>query len=264
MESREASILRTDKTWLIVERLRNPRTSPSKRLSLAREAWRHSECFVRRVAVECMTALRPRSLVRTLTDALRDDCWEVRVAALEGLEVTLHGRRRSPRAVDRLLQDSSKLVRLQAAETLGAIGDRAALVPLRRALDDRSPLVRRYVAEAIGRLGTQTDVRRLQARIRRERSQSAKVGLWHGVYLLGVSDALPQLFSLLKSRNYAIRSAVAVALQDATRLPDVQKSTQRLREVLRREETPARESMEATLRILERRAHESRGSARAT
>jgi hypothetical protein len=107
------------------------------------------------------------------------------------------------------------------------------------------------VAEAVGRLGSRKDCEDLRDRVQRERSPSAKLGLWHGAYLLGASDGLAGLFSLLNRRNLAIRSAVAVALQDTARRPaDARESVLRIRQALRHERTVARDSLRSPVKLL--------------
>lgn len=244
----------------IIRRLqaRNPRPSADQ-IGLATEALKHPECFVRRVALEALTRMQAPRLSPILIDALSDRCWEVRVAAVEGLGRTLVVPQDRTRQLTKLLSDSSKLVRTEAAQALGTIGDRKALPRLRAALIDDSPLVRRYIAEAIGRLGTLKDRAILSAVLKTERSTCAKVGLWHGLYLLGARDVLPNLISLLNSANYIIRSATALALEDTSRYPSDARQTERaIHKALKSESTPARENMQTTLsrlRKANRNAH---------
>lgn len=102
-------------------------------------------------------------------------------------------------------------------------------------------------------MGVRADLKYLEARLKLERTQSARIGLWHGIYLLTRTDALPRLISLLKSRNCAVRSAVARALEDTRFRPsDVEQSRRALREALAHETTAAQESMQTTLNLLER------------
>jgi HEAT repeat protein len=222
-----------------------------RRLRLARESLKHQSAFVRRVALESLTALRPPDLKHALLDGLSDRSWEVRVAALEGLESVLARTRRCPAQVRPLLRDPNRLVRTQTAELLGAVGDREMLPGLIILLRDRFPLVRRYAAEAIGRVGAARDRAVLEGRIKKERSTNARVGLYHGLYLLGSRDILPKLISMLTNKNYLIRSAVAASLQDTSRYQsDARLADRAIRDVLKREHTSARENMRGTLAVL--------------
>jgi HEAT repeat protein len=221
------------------------------RRRLVRESLRHRSAFVRRVALESLTALRPPDLKRALLDGLSDRSWEVRVAALEGLEGVLARTQRCPPQVRQLIRDPNRLVRVQTAELLGVAGDRKVLPELSRLLGDRFPLVRRYAAEAIGRLGTARGRDVLKRRLKRERSTNALVGLYHGLYLLGAREMLPELISMFKSRNYFVRSAVAASLEDTRRYPsDTRLAKRAIQDALKREHTPAREMMRRTLTVL--------------
>jgi HEAT repeat protein len=222
-----------------------------RRLRLAQASLNHRSAFVRRVALESLTALHPPDLKRALLDGLSDRSWEVRVAALEGLERVLARTHRCPSQVRSLLRDPNRLVRTQTAELLGVIGDRQMLPGLIILLRDRFPLVRRYAAEAIGRLRPARGRLLLEGRLTKERSANARVGLYHGLYLRGTRDSLPKLISMLTNPNYLIRSAVAASLQDTSRYQtDARLAERAIRDVLRREHTSAEENMRGTLAIL--------------
>lgn len=73
--------------------------------------------------------------------------------AATGLGDLLQGKSSPPELIGRL-QDPDELVRIEAAESLGVIGDKKALPDLWKALTDSSSLVRSYIAGAIGELGS--------------------------------------------------------------------------------------------------------------
>jgi HEAT repeat protein len=211
-----------------------------RRLRLAQESLNHQSAFVRRIALESLTALRPPGLKRALLDGLFDRSWEVRVAALEGLESVLARTRQCPSQVRSLLRDPNRLVRTQTAELIGVIGDRKMLPGLIILLRDRFPLVRRYASEAIGRLRPVRGRVILEGRLKKELSTNARVGLYHGLYLLGAREILPKLISMLTNTNYLIRSAVAASLQDTSRYQtDARLAERAIRELLKREHTSA-------------------------
>ncbi len=242
-------------TRAVVGRLlsRTPHGS-AERLRVARASLNDRRPVVRRVALQCVTALHPSDLEPLLVAALSDRSWEVRMAALEGLEASLPQGRRCPAQVKRLLRHRNRLVRLQAAEVCGVLGDRSALPQLRPLLHDRSALVRSYAAEAIGRVGTAADRRRLCDRLKHERSTSARLGLYHGLYLRGGRTILTRLIALLTSRNYLMRSATASALQDtAPHEYDAGLAVRAIRAAMKEETTPAKEHMRKTLAALSRR-----------
>jgi HEAT repeat protein len=223
-----------------------------RRLCLAQESLKHRSAFIRRVALESLIALRPPDLKRALLDGLSDRSWEVRVAALEGLERVLARTQRCPSQVCQLMRDPNRLVRTQTAELLGVIGDRKMLPGLIILLRDRFPLVRRYAAAAIGRLRPARGRVVLEGRLKKERSTNARVGLYHGLYLLGSRDILPRLISMLTNKSYLIRSAVAASLQDTGRYQsDARLAAPEIRDVLKREHTSARANMRGTLAVLQ-------------
>jgi HEAT repeat protein len=240
---------------LTAQLLSRRRVGSANREQLAREELKHRTPFVRRIALECLTSLRPPDLKRVLVEGLSDRSWEVRLAAVEGIASTWPTGQAVPIQLSRLLRDRNQLVRLGTAEAIGMVGDRTALRRLIPLLNDRAPLVRRYVAEAIGRLGTARQATLLQLRLDRERSNSGRLGLYHGLYLLGVRSMLSKLTGLLCNSNYAIRSAAAMALEDTCQNPnDARLAKRAIREALAREKTPARENMQKALVTLRRGA----------
>lgn len=89
---------------------------------------------------------------------------EVRYRSAEALGILLHGR--APAELIRALEhDPDELVRTEAADSLGAIGDVRAAAALRRALGDRSRFVRAYAAAALGDLGRPSDAAILRRRL---------------------------------------------------------------------------------------------------
>ena len=203
------------------------------------------------VALETLGALSADDRLERFLRGLTDRSWEVRVAAAEQLELELAGKGQAPPALRQCLKDPSNLVRLQAAEALGMIGDKKALPGLRATLKDKDPSVRSYVAEALGRLGGANERRLLTNTLRSERSENARLGLFYGLYLLGNGHVLSDLLSFLDSESYLVRSSAAAALRDVKgNRAATRKTIPKLREVLKRETTAAREQMESTLRHL--------------
>jgi HEAT repeat protein len=161
----------------------------------------------------------------------------------------------SPQALIRALQDRSELVRVQAAESLGLISDRAALRGLWIALKDRSGLVRGYVASAIGDLGTNKDVVRLRRALARERSPRAKVGYYAALHKLGEREAIPKLIELMRSSDYRVRCAAANNLgRLASRRREAETVSRALRAAMLEEPTTAgRSSFRSSLRLVRER-----------
>jgi HEAT repeat protein len=206
---------------------------------------------VRVTAVESLGTLNYEQSVPQLIDRLADSNSEVRMRAAESLGMLMSGGS-SPSALIKRLQDSDRLVRIAVAETLGAIGDQKALPALRQALRDASPLVRSYVSESIGRLGGKRDIAGLETALEKETSETAKVGFYYGLYLLGQHAMLQELLKLLQSTDYRVRCATANTLSqipgDESEREVILRS---LRKALRQEPTvAARSSIRSSLRRL--------------
>jgi HEAT repeat protein len=108
--------------------------------------------------------------------------------------------------------DHDDLVRIQAAEEIGRSGARRAAPSLRRALNDSSALVRSYVAAALGGIGSASDRTRLEKHLSRETSDSARLGFYEALWLLGDKTVFNDALQLLTSPDYRARSATARAL----------------------------------------------------
>jgi HEAT repeat protein len=206
---------------------------------------------VRSTAAGCLGVMGREEGVKPLLDKLSDRSVEVRMRAAESLGSLLAGKR-CPRALLQSLRDPNELVRIEAAEALGVIGDRKALPSLWGALDDRSPLVRSYVAGAIGSVGGERDVAGLEERLRREKSDTARLGFYQALHMLGRRGVLTDLLELLHSGDYRVRCAAANILSNvAADRTDTPLVISALRKALRREPTvAARSSFRAGLRTL--------------
>jgi HEAT repeat protein len=160
-----------------------------------------------------------------------------------------------------MLEDPDVLVRVEAAESLATIGDPKALPALWRAIDDRSPLVRSYVAGAIGSFGRAGDIPKLEQLLKKERSDTVKVGIYQALYELGRKDMLLSLISLLmESNDYRVRIATANILAEVVLdKSNVAMVLDALRRALKREETVAgRSSIRSSLRIVRQSRHAQR------
>jgi HEAT repeat protein len=154
-------------------------------------------------------------------------------------------------------------VRVQAAESLGLIGDHTAVRGLWMALKDRSGLVRGYAASAIGDLATKRDVRKLRRALARERSPRAKVGYYAALHKLGDREAISRLIELTRDADYRVRCAAANNLgRLASRRTDAETASEALRAAMREERTAAaRSSFRSSLGLIRgrlsrgRRAH---------
>jgi len=206
---------------------------------------------VRATAVEYLGDLDAKEAIAPLITALSDRDSEVRWSATSSLGTLLIGSR-SPRRLIQMLEDPNVLVRIEAAEAMGAIGDRKTLPALRRAMNDHSPLVRSYVAAAIGAFGRQKNIPELEQRLKNEKSDTAKVGIYQALYQLGKHDKLKPLISLLlESSDYRVRIATAKILSQVV-LDKSNAATilEALRRALKQEQTIAgRSAIRSSLRI---------------
>lgn len=174
--------------------------------------------------------------------------------AAEAVGDLLAGKKTSPQELIRRLKDPNELVRVEAADSLRAIGDRRALAALWRAVHDRSSLVRRYVLETIGELGSSTDIPRVERLLRGERSANARLGCYVALYQLGRRDVMPQLVALLQNRDYRIRCAAANTLGRLARRSNAAMIVKVLQLTLRQESTvAARSSLRTSIRAIRRR-----------
>lgn len=191
----------------------------------------------------------------SLVAQLRTKSREKRREAAAEIGVILARAGESPPALIRALRDRSDLVRVEAAESLGLIGDRRARGALWRALKDQSGLVRSYVASAIGDIGSKQDLARLQRALAMERSPVAKVGFYEALHRLGGHDAIPRLIDLTRATDYRVRCAAANTLGGlASRRSEAETISKALRAAIREEPTvAARSSFRSSLRLLGKR-----------
>lgn len=210
---------------------------------------------VRAAASEYLGLAGDSKAIKPLVKRLNDNNSEVRRAAISSLGFLLVGQK-SPRVLMEKLGDRNMLVRIETCETLGAIGDKKALPALLRALYDSSPLVRSYAAGAIGELGGQKEIGSLEERLKVEKSETAKVGIYQALYQLGRQNILPALISMLRSKDYRVRCATANILSKVVANEKTSPIIlDALHGALRREPTLAgRDAIESSVRYLNNEA----------
>jgi HEAT repeats len=150
--------------------------------------------------------------IAVIGSSLNSKIPEERMHAVRSLGM-LTSVKRAPSGILKALKDKDELVRIEASESLGNLGDRRSLPFLRKTLDDRSPLVRRYAAIAIGKIGLQVDIATISAKCQQDQNPVSRVGYWQALYMLRKPGALEKLLGLLKYRDYRIRCAAAHALE---------------------------------------------------
>ena len=169
--------------------------------------------LVRVAAVEGLGTLRKTEALSHLAASLGDANAEVRMRAAEGIGLIIKSGR-SPSALVKSLEDPDELVRIAVVISLGRIRDVKTLPALRKVISDKSALVRRYVSVAVAKFGRSEDVRKLQRALNRERSETARLGYYQALYLLGKKDLLFEMLKLLTSKDYRIRCAAAHTLSE--------------------------------------------------
>ena len=111
------------------------------------------------------------------------------------------------------LKSTDALVRRQAAQALGEIGDPHAVEPLLALVHDHNPLVRRHAVEALGKIGSPQSVLSL-AKVLINVSEATHVRADAAAALgkIGEPEAVPFLIHALSAPDWSLRSAVTVAL----------------------------------------------------
>jgi HEAT repeat protein len=194
-------------------------------------------------------------LTPRVIELLADRHSEVRYEAAHALGRILAGSGQAPAALLRAIGDRDELVRIAASEAAGDIGDKRAVSQLRRRLNDRSPLVRSWAASALGWLDAREAYDALTRASRRERSSTARVGVYEALFRMGDQASLQRLLALLRSRQYRVRCAVANTVAELPLDSGSKNEVRRaLREALAAEQTvAATSSLESALRRLRRR-----------
>ena len=142
-----------------------------------------------------------------------------RVHGLEGLEGSevLHEKRVLERVRRLLSHDSDWLVRVSAAEALGAFGDTSpdTLASLTTALEtDGAPLVRAYAAESLAELNATGSTKSIRGRLLREQEPHARASMLMALAKLGDPSSLRVLLDLLEEvQDWETQTAILHMLQ---------------------------------------------------
>jgi HEAT repeat protein len=203
-------------------------------------ALRSEDPNARAEALRQVTNSSRADLTPVLVELLADRHREVRYEAAQALGRVLRGSGKAPAALLRAIADRDELVRVAASEAAGDIGDKRAARQLRRRLNDPSSLVRSWAASALGWLSVRGARGALMTASRRERSATARVGIYEALFRLGEPSSLQQLLALLRSKQYRVRCAVANTVADLPLDPGSKGEVRRaLREALAAEQTVA-------------------------
>jgi HEAT repeat protein len=134
------------------------RSNPDLKEEIAKKLWElYNDAefeLIRNRAIKVLGRMKPQSIIDLLLNRLKDSDPDVRVNAADTL-----GAMGSPEALTPLLEalhsDTDSYVRGNAADALGAIGSPEALTPLLEALrNDTDSSVRRSAASGLGAIGS--------------------------------------------------------------------------------------------------------------
>lgn len=207
--------------------------------------------LVRVAAAEGLAQLNRSQAIPHLVKVLADRNPEVRMRAAEAIGLITKSKH-SPIELIEAVNDRDELVRVAVLTALGSIRDQKALPAVRKAISDKSTLVRRFACIALAKFGHSKDVDRLNRHLRTERSETAKLGYYYGLYLLGEKDQLYKMLTLLTSQDYRIRCSTANLLSELpTNKFQKRLVMEAIRERLHTEQTvAAKSSFRAALRRL--------------
>jgi HEAT repeat protein len=113
------------------------------------------------------------------------------------------------------LRDKNSIVRKNAAEALGELGDKRASDSLITALEDDDGTVRQYAAEALGKIGDNRALKPLTAALRDRKSkvqEGAREAIEKIIWDMKAKRLLSPLHASLKSRESVVRKMAAKAL----------------------------------------------------
>lgn len=140
------------------------------------------------------------------------------------------------------LTDNNELVRIVTVEVLGENYLELAIPHLIPLLSDKASLVRSYVAETLGKSGDKRLIPLFKKALQQEKRNIARLGFYIGLYLLGESSCLKSILSLLKTRSYRVRCAVANSLESLSTKENYNLIMEHLNLALSKEQTVAAKS----------------------
>ncbi|WP_202079822.1 conserved virulence factor C family protein [Caldalkalibacillus salinus] len=141
-------------------------------------------------------------------EALQDEDWKTRYAALERMRLT---EDEIP-ILEQALQDSKMSIRRLATAYLGEVGGKKVLPLLYSALEDKSPVVRRTAGDAISDVG---DPEAMPVMIKALQDPN-KLVRWRAaryMYEVGTEEALPALQEAEQDPEFEVSLQVKMALE---------------------------------------------------
>ncbi len=142
-----------------------------------------------------------------------------------------------------LLNDKDELVRIEAIEVLGAIGNVKYAKNLLILLKDKSWLVRASVFEALGDIKAIEYIQKLKSLLSTINNNEEKVRVYYALYKLSSKKKyLTLLLDLLNDNNYRVRCSTANLLYYLVNKKNKKRILKNLNKVLKKEITIAGKS----------------------
>ncbi len=195
------------------ENFRRERIAADERTK-AKMSWNerlnHDNAYIRYIFAQFLGESRYKKRAAAyLARLLKDRFTDVRSCALDSLRCV--GSEKYINDVIPFLDDKEAEVRISATEFLCDFGGEAEARVLLKYLNDKSPRVRAFVAGTIGEIGSGHE-KALEARLKIENRDEAKVGILEGLYHMGQKERLAELCELLKADYDDTRAAAAFTL----------------------------------------------------
>lgn len=112
----------------------------------------------------------------------------------------------------RLAGDEDDLVRLEAIDSISGFSGEKTEAVLRKALTDEDALIRMYAAAGLGEVFGRDGESLLRAALEKETVPHARLGMWEGLYRLGLQEGLGQMMALYETEDYLLQCAVLHSL----------------------------------------------------
>jgi HEAT repeat protein len=168
---------------------------------------------VRETAIALIMEHEVKDAAQLIEPLLNDQNDNVRYSAAECIGLLNEGRGTNFPSLRRLLRDPARLVRVQAVESVGLVGDRGALPAVVRLLSDKDPIVRSYASSTVGALRGSSYLNKLRHALMIEKQNLARVGFYEALFQLGQRKVLPDMLKLLGSSDYHVRCGIANTLE---------------------------------------------------
>lgn len=133
----------------------------------------------------------------------------------------------------KLTSDPAWLVRVSAAEAIGAKKYKEASPELVKAIEDENPVVRRYAGYALADIKYLKTKQVIERRLKMERSSYAKLHMYEVLYDLGEISILFKILSMLKSRKSIVRYNTAAILLDIADKDNLENILNKIRKALK-------------------------------